>query len=155
MRPGKRLGWSIRTCTSESSLSSAESFTSPLDLPLWGGFRRFGNLPQATDPFRPCRRFWAGWELTKTWVFMTMKTYSLRMADILAMSFDRKENFSRCRYVLTKGNFICCSECCSIFRERFALNDSWEIKTDCLNTSDKFLRCDSCDKRIPVAKRSK
>lgn len=86
---------------------------------------------------------------------MTMKSYSLRTADILAASFNNKENFSRCRYVLTKGNFICCARCCSIFRERFALNDSWEVKTDCLNTSDKFLHCDSCETRIPIAKRSK
>jgi hypothetical protein len=84
---------------------------------------------------------------------MTAKSYSLRIADILALSFNKKESYSRCRYVLTEGNFVCCSECCSIFRERFALSDSWRIKTDCLNTSDKLLHCDSCEKRIPVAKR--
>lgn len=46
MRPGKRLGWSIRICTSESSLSSAESFTSPLDLPLWGAFATSATFPR-------------------------------------------------------------------------------------------------------------
>lgn len=83
---------------------------------------------------------------------MSSRSYSLRIADVLATSFKTKQNYSRCRYVLTRGNFVCCSECCLIFRERFALNDSWRIRTDCLNLSDRFLHCDSCEKRIPVAR---
>jgi hypothetical protein len=43
-RLGKKPGRSTGISTSASSLRSAESFTSPLDLPPWGAFRRPENL---------------------------------------------------------------------------------------------------------------
>jgi hypothetical protein len=82
---------------------------------------------------------------------MSSKSYSLRTADLLAITFKNNHNHFRSRYVVTKGNFICCSKCCSVFRERFALSDPWEIVADGLNRSDKFLHCDSCESRIPVS----
>lgn len=86
---------------------------------------------------------------------MTTKSHSLRTADLLSICLRTNEKHARSRYIFTKGNFNCCAECCSVFRERFALNDLWEVKADCINKSDRFLYCDSCETRIPIAKRSK
>ena len=86
---------------------------------------------------------------------MTTKSHSLRTVDLLGICFSVKQKHALSRYVLTKGNFVCCSQCCYIFREKFALEDLWEVKIDCINKSNKYLHCDSCGNRIPIMKKSK
>jgi hypothetical protein len=80
---------------------------------------------------------------------MSSKSFSLRMADILAVCHLTNKSHSKSRYVFTKGSFIACSQCCYIYRERFATLDNWIIKTDQVNKYDRFLNCDVCGERIP------
>jgi len=79
---------------------------------------------------------------------MSSKSFSLRTADILASQFLTNKKHARTRYVLTRGNFVACSQCCHTFRERFATMDAWIVKTDCVNKNDRFLKCDVCEQKI-------
>lgn len=150
-RPGKRQGWSIGICTSGSSLSSARTLSAP-QICLCGALL----LPLAIIP--RCRGFCgfqrlsgARYKHSRVQQFMSSKTYSLRTADLLSIAHQFKHKHYRSRYVVTKGKFVCCSQCCSVYRERFALLDQWEVLSDGINKSDRFLRCDSCGLSIPIA----
>lgn len=79
---------------------------------------------------------------------MSSKSFSLRIADILALEYLTNQKYARSRYVLTQGNFIACSHCCYAFRERFATLVPWIIKTDCVNKNDRYLKCNICDSKI-------
>ncbi len=70
------------------------------------------------------------------------------MADILAAQFLANKRHAKSRYVLTRGNFVACAQCCHTFRERFATLDKWIIKTDSTNKNDKFLTCNVCNQKI-------
>jgi hypothetical protein len=79
---------------------------------------------------------------------MSSKSYSLRVADILAAQYLTNRRHAKNRYVLTRGGFVACAQCCHVFRERFATLDAWIIKTDCVNRNDKFLKCNVCEQSI-------
>lgn len=86
---------------------------------------------------------------------MSSKSYSLRIADILASQHLTNKKHARSRYVLTHGKFVACAQCCHVFRERFATLKNWMIKKDCVNERDRFLTCDVCDSRIFTTKVAK
>lgn len=79
---------------------------------------------------------------------MSSKSYSLRIAEILAINHLHDMKHAKSRYVLTNGNFIACAQCCHIFRERFATLENWIIKTDCVNKNNRYLKCGVCDNKI-------
>lgn len=83
---------------------------------------------------------------------MSSRSFSLRMAEIVATQFLSNAKYSKSRYVLTESGLIFCSECCHSFRERFALLDNWLIKTDCVNKQNRFLKCNGCSRKILAIK---
>ena len=83
---------------------------------------------------------------------MSSRSFSLRMAEIVAAQFLNNSRYSKSRYVLTKGGLVFCSECCYTFRERFALLDNWLIETDCVNKENRHLKCNGCSRNILAIK---
>ena len=83
---------------------------------------------------------------------MSSRSFSLRMAEIVAAQFLNNVRYSKSRYVLTKSGLVFCSECCYTFRERFALLDNWLIETDCVNKENRRLKCNGCSRNILAIK---
>lgn len=81
---------------------------------------------------------------------MSSKSYSLRIADIIGVSYLAKSRHYKSRFAVTSGNFVVCAMCCHSFRERFALLDTWKI-IDCkINRIDRNLSCKVCETKIPA-----
>jgi hypothetical protein len=83
---------------------------------------------------------------------MSSKSYSLRVADIMATQFLQKSKYHASKFVVTKGGFIACSMCCYSFRERFALLGAWNIVDGGTNNDVKNAFCSVCKIKIPPAK---
>ena len=81
---------------------------------------------------------------------MSSKSFSLRMADIIAMQYELKTcNYWKNRYLYTKAGFRICGACCAKHRKKFALDRHWEVHEDKINTSQLFLKCTCCQTKIP------
>jgi len=83
---------------------------------------------------------------------MSSKSYSLRVADIMAAGYLQNSKYHASKWVVTKGGFIACSMCCYSFRERFALLGAWTIVDGGTNNDVKNAFCSVCKCEIPPAK---
>jgi hypothetical protein len=81
---------------------------------------------------------------------MSSKSFSLRMADILAVQNKSKTCvYWNNRYLYTRTGFRICGACCAKYREKFALDKHWRVHEDKINTSQHFLKCTCCLSKIP------
>jgi hypothetical protein len=82
---------------------------------------------------------------------VTKKSTSLRIAGIIKALFESGAKNASSRFAYTQSGKKICARCVSFNQKRFALDESWQIINDPVNTLDPYLFCDHCQGRIKQA----